>query len=86
MRFGGEELLVILPDTSKEACFTVAERLCFKLAQTEVFKDDRLPLPHITASFGVATLVTGQDIFTFIAAADAALYRSKNSGRNQVSH
>jgi diguanylate cyclase (GGDEF)-like protein len=86
VRFGGEELLVILPDTSKEACFTVAERLCAKFAQTTVFKDSQLPLPHITASFGIAALAAGQDIFTFIATADAALYRAKNSGRNQVSH
>ena len=86
VRFGGEELLIILPDTSKEACFSVAERLCVKLAHSTVFKDDRLPLPHITASFGVAMLIAGQDIFTFIAAADAALYRAKNAGRNQVSN
>ncbi|WP_105530179.1 GGDEF domain-containing protein [Solimicrobium silvestre] len=86
VRFGGEELLVILPDTAKEACFSVAERLCSKLAQTTVLNDVHLPLPHITASFGVATLAAGQDIFTFIAAADTALYRAKNAGRNQVSH
>ena len=86
VRFGGEELLIILPDTSKEACFSVAERLCVKLAHATVFKDNRLPLPHITASFGVAILTAGQDIFTFIAAADAALYLAKNSGRNQVSN
>jgi len=85
VRFGGEELLIILPDTSKEACFIVAQRLCTKFAQSAVFKDNRLPLPHITASFGIATLVESQDIFTFIAAADAALYRAKNAGRNQVS-
>jgi len=85
VRFGGEELLVILPDTSKDACFSVAERLCIKLAQASIFKDDRLPLPHITASFGVAGLLPGQDIFAFIATADAALYRAKNAGRNQVS-
>jgi len=85
VRFGGEELLVILPDTSREACFSVAERLCSRLAQTVILKSDQFALPHITASFGIATLIPGQDIFTFIAAADAALYRAKNSGRNQVS-
>lgn len=85
VRFGGEELLIILPDTSKEACFKVAERLCAKFSQTAVFKDNRLPLPHITASFGIAVLVPDQDISTFIAAADAALYRAKHAGRNQVS-
>ncbi len=86
VRFGGEELLVILPDTHNEACYTVAERLCKKLEQTSVFTDERLPLPHITASFGVATLTAGQDIFSFIASADAALYRAKNEGRNRVSY
>jgi diguanylate cyclase (GGDEF)-like protein len=84
VRFGGEELLVILPDTQHEDCLTVAERLCNKLEQTYIFNDERLPLPHITASFGVATLATGQDIFTFLAAADAALYRAKSAGRNRV--
>ena len=85
VRFGGEELLVILPDTSPEACLIVAQRLCTKFAQTAVFKDDRMPLPHITASFGVASLVDGQDMSALIASADAALYRAKNSGRNRVS-
>ncbi len=85
VRFGGEEMLVILPDTSGSACLTVAQRLCVKFAQTTVFKDDRMPLPHITASFGIASLAPGQDSSTFIAAADAALYRAKNSGRNRVS-
>ncbi len=86
VRFGGEELLVILPDTSKEACFSVAKRLCTRLAKSSVFKDQRQSLPHITASFGVTNLNEGQDIFTLIAAADAALYRAKKAGRNQVSY
>ena len=85
VRFGGEELLIILPETTQKACFSVAERLRTKLAQAPIFNDNRLPLPHITASFGVANLIAGQDIFTFIAAADTALYRAKNAGRNQVS-
>ena len=84
VRFGGEELMVILPDTSKTACISVAERLCNRLAHSTIIKDCHLPLPHITASFGIAALLPGQDIFTFIASADAALYRAKNSGRNKV--
>lgn len=86
VRFGGEELLVILPDTSLEACYSVAQRLCIKLQQTNVLTDDSIPLPHITASFGVATLLPGQDILSFIASADAALYRAKKAGRNQVAY
>ena len=86
VRFGGEELMVILPDTSLISCFMVAERLCSRLRKSIVFADERSPLPHITASFGVATLENQQDFHTFIAAADAALYRAKNAGRNQVSY
>jgi diguanylate cyclase len=43
-----------------------------------------LPLPHITASFGVATLQPQQSEQDLIAAADAALYRAKALGRNRV--
>lgn len=86
VRFGGEELLILLPDTTKEASFLVAERLCTRLAQSAVFTDESIPLPHITASLGVAILRAGQDVSTFIAAADAALYRAKNAGRNRVSY
>lgn len=85
VRYGGEEMLVILPDTSRDASIIVAERLCAKLAQTRVLHDEAAALPHITASFGVATLNAGQDASNFIATADAALYRAKKAGRNRVS-
>jgi PleD family two-component response regulator len=49
-----------------------------------VFEDMRLPLPHMTASFGVACLRPGQDERALIAAADAALYRAKEGGRDRV--
>ena len=85
VRYGGEELMVILPDTGRDASVIVAQRLCDKLAQTMVFTDGNTPLPHITGSFGVATLNPGQDANNFIASADAALYRAKKAGRNRVS-
>ena len=49
-----------------------------------VFADMHIPLPHITASFGVAVLAPQQDADGLLAAADAALYRAKEAGRNQV--
>lgn len=84
VRYGGEELLVILPNTHGKGAVGVAQRLCENLRSTVFFSDMRKPLPHITASFGVASLAHGQDASALIASADAALYRAKHAGRNQV--
>src|SRR5476649_1605549 len=85
VRYGGEELMVILPDTSEQVAMLVAERLCERLQQAVIFNDMRCPLPHITGSFGVASLAQNQDEHGLIAAADTALYRAKAAGRNTVS-
>lgn len=83
-RYGGEEMIVILPNTSKKSAMGVAERLCARLRKTRVFGDPHKALPHITGSFGLATLEVSQDAAGLIASADAALYRAKEAGRNQV--
>lgn len=83
-RYGGEELIVILPATPQSAATAVAQRLCEQVRETVVFADMRQPLPHITASFGLATLAAGQNADALVAAADAALYRAKEAGRNCV--
>lgn len=83
-RYGGEEMLVLMPDTDTEGAQILAERLRERIELTE------LPGPndeilHVRVSVGVATLPTmaktGQ---TLIEAADQALYHSKRNGRNQV--
>jgi diguanylate cyclase (GGDEF)-like protein len=84
VRYGGEEMLVILPDTSKKMALVVAERLCRRMRQAIVFGDMRVMLPHITGSFGVACLDDGLDERTLVAAADAALYRAKEGGRDRI--
>ncbi|WP_343732172.1 GGDEF domain-containing protein [Duganella sp.] len=84
VRYGGEEMMVLLPDTSDKVAASVAERLCERMRQAKVFGDMRLPLPHITASLGVAVLQPQQNEHDLIASADAALYRAKENGRNQV--
>jgi diguanylate cyclase len=84
-RYGGEELMVILPDTSASVAEMVALRLCERIRQSHVFPDMRSPLPHITASLGVASLDAAQDERALVAAADAALYRAKHGGRDRVS-
>lgn len=83
-RFGGEEMIVILPATQQTSALMVAQRLCERLRQAVVFSELRRPLPHITASFGVATLEPEQNAEALISAADAALYRAKQDGRNRV--
>jgi len=84
VRYGGEELMVILPQADQKTGMMVAQRLCERMQQSIVFADMCKPLPHITASFGVASLDTGQHAEELIAVADAALYRAKKAGRNQV--
>ena len=83
-RYGGEELIVILPGSNEAAGKMVAQRLCERMRLAIVFDDMRMPLPHVTASFGVAMLAPQQDANGLLAAADAALYRAKEAGRNQV--
>lgn len=84
VRYGGEEFMVILPDTEYDMGKVVAERLRERLYRAVVFADMRQPLPHITASFGAASLRAGQDAQALIAVADEALYRAKKTGRNRV--
>ena len=84
VRYGGEEMMAILPATPQAQAVVVAERLCARMRETIVFDDMRLPLPHVTGSFGVATLVAGQDERGLVEAADAALYRAKEAGRDRI--
>lgn len=85
VRYGGEEMLVILPETSEALARMVAERLCQRLRQVVIFDDMRLPMPQLTGSFGAASLGDDMDEQKLLAAADAALYRAKESGRDRVS-
>ncbi|WP_073218387.1 diguanylate cyclase [Massilia sp. CF038] len=84
VRYGGEEMMVILPETTELLAVLVAERLVARMREAPIFPDMRLPLPHVTASVGVASLAAGMDEQGLIAAADAALYRAKHGGRDQV--
>ena len=85
VRYGGEEMVVLLPETSDKLATMVAERLCLRLRQVIIFGDMRLPMPHLTGSFGVATLELAMNELQLLAAADAALYRAKQAGRDRIS-
>ena len=82
-RYGGEEFAIILPETDQESACTVCERLRATVENHD-FKSRRGSL-KITASFGVATLLsTDATPGMFIERADELLYHSKKTGRNRV--
>ncbi|MGB5740322.1 MAG: GGDEF domain-containing protein [Woeseia sp.] len=82
-RMGGEEFAIILPNADRRQAAMVAERLRARLEQTPVaVKAGQISM---TASFGVAELsAQDADIESILVRADEALYRAKDSGRNQV--
>lgn len=84
-RYGGEEFAVLLPETSGEQAMIIAERIRRNIKAHPFEIDPRKPLVSITVSVGVASYP--QDAETFdelIEAADQALYKAKNSGKDKV--
>ncbi|RAP57797.1 ligand-binding sensor domain-containing diguanylate cyclase [Oleiagrimonas sp. MCCC 1A03011] len=80
-RFGGEELVICLPDSSLEQSMQMAERIRETLAQTSIHHQrSRIT---VTVSIGVAALREGESLQQWISRADAALYAAKDSGRNR---
>ncbi len=81
-RWGGEEFLVLLPETSGEEAQEVADRMRSSISQTPLFLDDKQI--HISMTFGVAECTSETGINECINLADKALYKGKTNGRNQV--
>jgi diguanylate cyclase (GGDEF)-like protein/PAS domain S-box-containing protein len=85
-RYGGEEFVVLLPETDAHAAEVIAEN-CRRLVA-----DARIPHPRskaantVTASFGVASIVPSEhdDAKSFLQQVDKLLYRAKDAGRNKV--
>ncbi len=82
VRMGGEEFLVVLRDCAIQQASQLAERLRESITANPLVHQDK----HVTvsASFGVVEIMPGDDIFTSVNLADRALYRAKETGRNQV--
>ena len=83
-RYGGEEFLVILPETPMDGAHIIAERLRAAIAAHRIEMDGKT-LPSVTVSIGIAsTLDAGTDSAGLVRMADAALYRAKRKGRNRI--
>ena len=78
-RWGGEEFLVILPETNLKEAEAVAEHIRRKV-EDYTFTVAR----HKTSSFGVSEYIQGDNSQSLINRADKALYKSKELGKNQV--
>jgi diguanylate cyclase len=84
-RFGGEEFVVLLPDTPLEGAQVLAEKIRSTIARSRIHRQgDHEALQTITISIGVTAYRTGEPVNVFINRADAALYSSKAEGRNRV--
>jgi diguanylate cyclase (GGDEF)-like protein len=91
-RFGGEEFVLLLPQTSPADARQIAERVRAHIADMQIaISDDLAAEPvRVTVSMGVAALgrtwerTTGSQLTDLLAGADRALYQAKNAGRNHV--
>jgi len=84
-RYGGEEFVVVMPDTDTGFAYSVAERLRQSVELTP-FAISRAPHKiKVTASIGIASSTGGKDdADTLLRRSDQALYRAKREGRNRV--
>lgn len=84
-RYGGEEITIILPEIDLEAAANIAERLRVAVEAQSFDVNTGVPL-HITVSIGVASFpAQTNNAQALVAAADAALYIAKETGRNRTS-
>ena len=81
-RFGGEEFLILLSNTSREAAAMVGERLRFAVQAENYLADGHVI--ELTVSLGCSTLLPGESAESLLRRADSALYVAKREGRNRL--
>jgi diguanylate cyclase (GGDEF)-like protein len=81
-RYGGEEFLLVLPDTTEESGARMVDRLRAIIAELDWSAFS--PGLQVTMSAGLATLRRGETSDNLLARADRALYASKARGRNRI--
>jgi len=85
-RYGGEELVLLMPDTDAGSARVLMEELRTAVLNLAIAHEASTVMPMLSASIGGATLAAGslEPQFELFEAADAALYRAKQAGRNRV--
>jgi diguanylate cyclase len=84
-RYGGEELIAVLPGTDLSACREVAERIRLTIAERQIVRRTTgEALGKVTVSIGVAQFVLGETVAELFERCDRALYFAKESGRNRT--
>jgi diguanylate cyclase (GGDEF)-like protein len=81
-RYGGEEFLILLSNTCREAAAMVGERLRFAAQSEEYLADGHTIV--LTVSLGCSTLLPGESAESLLRRADSALYVAKREGRNRL--
>jgi len=79
IRWGGEEFLLLLPNSNQDNALKLCEKLRSRIAAISYSK-----VGHVTCSFGVTQQRLDDDEATILKRADDALYRAKKNGRNRV--
>ena len=79
-RFGGEEFVVLMPESESEQAFACAERIRMQFGSESIPPISRL----VTASFGITMLEADDTVTSVFKHADEALYQAKEAGRNRV--
>jgi two-component system, cell cycle response regulator len=83
-RVGGEEFMVVLPDTDPEIAGEIAERVRSATADPPFLISDVGETRNITVSIGFASMQPNESVFELLKRADRALYASKHGGRNRI--
>ncbi|HET7410314.1 MAG TPA: PleD family two-component system response regulator [Paracoccaceae bacterium] len=83
-RIGGEEFMVVMPDSGAASAAEIAERVRLATADPPFRVSQSGATRSVTVSIGYAVLQPGESVFELIERADRALYASKNAGRNRA--
>lgn len=82
-RFGGEEFVALLPNTTAEQALVAGERLRTTFVAGSTAKEISNDIPPVTVSIGIADLGKDEDFESLFRRADVALYQAKDKGRNR---